>query len=42
MRRSMPKVCKGHHECVFVSYAHADRDAALSIIGALADEGYHV
>ena len=42
MPGQMPRIYEGHDEYVFVSYAHADRDVALSIIRALTAEGYRV
>ncbi|MDO4807403.1 MAG: toll/interleukin-1 receptor domain-containing protein [Coriobacteriales bacterium] len=42
MPEDKPKVYEGHRDYVFVSYAHADRNAALPIIRALVDEGYRV
>ena len=42
MPQQMPQVYEGDYPYIFVSYAHADRDAVLPIIRALVDEGYRV
>lgn len=42
MPQQMPQVYEGDRPYIFVSYAHADRDAVLPIIRALVDEGYRV
>lgn len=42
MAEELPKVYEGDRPYIFVSYAHADRLAALPIIAALVAEGYRV
>jgi hypothetical protein len=38
----MPQVYEGDRPYIFVSYAHADKDAVLPIVRALVAEGYRV
>lgn len=40
MPEELPRVYEGDLPYMFVSYAHADRDAVLPIVAALVDKGY--